>query len=79
MSGGRRQLHVWVTEIDHAFLTKLARSRDESVGVLVRRLIRSARNSLVPHRPADSSTSTPDSHVQVGGSISAENHIRDAR
>ena len=50
----RRQLHVWVTEADHAFLTSRAVDNDTTVGALVRALIRRAtRDCAPPKRTAE--------------------------
>src|SRR5256885_3451349 len=40
-----RQLHIRIPEPDHEFLAQLARSREEAVATIVRRLIRALRAS----------------------------------
>ena len=44
----RKQLHLWLSEADHAFLLRHAAERDEAIGAIVRRLIRSWRHSVGP-------------------------------
>ena len=42
----RHQLHFWVGHHEYAFLRKLARSDDEPMSRIVRRLIRQLRSTL---------------------------------
>ncbi len=49
-SGSRRsirQVHLWLTSEDYAFIHRLARSRDESVSRLFRRVIGSWRTKAL--------------------------------
>lgn len=39
----RRQLHVWLSEADYAFLESISASRDETIAAFVRRVIKSLR------------------------------------
>lgn len=40
---GRHQLHLWISDAEYTFLRKLARTEDEPIARLVRRLIRQMR------------------------------------
>lgn len=40
---GWRQAHVWLTQVDHAFLVDLSARNAESVSSVLRRLVRTAR------------------------------------
>jgi len=42
----RKQLHLWLSEADHAFLSRHATEREEAIAAIVRRLIRSWRHSV---------------------------------
>lgn len=64
-----RQVHLWLTNSDYAFIQVLARSRDESVSRLFRRLIKSWRKkSLETRRRTDV--------VPIVASKSASRHAR---
>jgi hypothetical protein len=41
----RKQLHVWISDEDHEFLVGYVDQRDETVSVLMRRIIRQLRRS----------------------------------
>jgi hypothetical protein len=41
----RRQLHLWISDDDHEFLVRHAEDRDETVGMIVRRLIRQLKRA----------------------------------
>jgi hypothetical protein len=36
----RRQLHIWLSDDDHAFLLRHAAEQEETVGMILRRLIK---------------------------------------
>ncbi len=62
----RKQLHLWLSETDHAFLIRHAAERDEAIGAIVRRLIRSWRQSVGPSSTtAASVTNVRDRHADV--------------
>jgi hypothetical protein len=69
----RKQLHLWLCESDHAFLIRQAAERDEAIGAVVRRLIRSWRQSLGPSPTAAASArDLRDRHADVvHGSMTA--------
>jgi hypothetical protein len=46
--GGSRQFHFRIPESDHEFLKSLARKNDETVGAVLRRLVRRLRVSSGP-------------------------------
>ena len=54
----QKQLHVWISERDHALLTSHVESRDEPVGATIRRLIRQLRHGVVI-APASQPASQP--------------------
>jgi hypothetical protein len=59
----QKQLHVWISERDHALLTSHAESRDEPVGATIRRLIRQLRHGAVvapASQPAKTAASPRD-------------------
>jgi hypothetical protein len=43
----QKQLHVWITERDHALLSAHAEEHDEKIGATVRWLIRQLRHGAV--------------------------------
>ena len=45
---GQRQVHLWLSEDDYAFLSELAADDGESVSAFVRRLIRQWRRQQRP-------------------------------
>ena len=60
----RKQLHLWLSESEHAFLIRHAAERDEAIGAIVRRLIRSWRQSVErSSTTAASVTNVPDRHA----------------
>jgi len=62
----RKQLHLWLCESDHAFLIRQAAERDEAIAAVVRRLIRSWRQSLGPSLTAAASArDVRDRHADV--------------
>jgi hypothetical protein len=42
----RKQLHIWLADEDHEFLARHAASRDETVGLVVRRLVRQLKRRI---------------------------------
>jgi hypothetical protein len=53
----RRQLHVWISDADYDFLVRHAEQRDETIGLLVRRLIRRLKHESA--NPQDTGTRNP--------------------
>lgn len=60
----RKQLHIWLSDGDHEFLTRYARQRDETIGVIVRRLVRHLKQ---PHRPMSASPTLDDEQLHTQG------------
>ncbi len=51
MESRTRQLHIWIGDTDYAFLKQLATSRDETVGAVVRKMIRATRTRVENEKP----------------------------
>ena len=69
---GRKQLHAWVSEDDHAFLRLLGRDKDLSVGALLRRVIRALRR-----RDPGMSTRSGVVAAATGSEVPASSHVKD--
>lgn len=59
-----RQLHVWISETDEAFLRDIAMRREVSVGSVVRQLIRVSRRQLSGINANTVPGSTTTGHIQ---------------
>lgn len=64
-----RQLHIWISEADHAFLAHTAQQADTTIGAIVRRLIRLSAKSF--------DASSPASAVGRGCGASRQQHTND--
>lgn len=59
-----KQLHVWLTDTDHEFVTQYARERDQTAGAVVRRLIRSLQQAQRQRSPGSSSQDDPSTQLE---------------
>lgn len=52
MESRTRQLHVWIGDTDYDFLKEFAMSRDETIGAVVRKMIRATRTRIENEKSA---------------------------
>jgi hypothetical protein len=52
MESRTRQLHIWIGDTDYEFLKEFATSRDETIGAVVRKMIRATRTRIENEKSA---------------------------
>jgi hypothetical protein len=52
MESRTRQLHIWIAHTDYEFLKRFATSRDETIGAVVRKMIRATRTRIENEKAA---------------------------